>query len=229
MVAWFDNHSLDAPILFTVPCIFKFVLCILSYLPILGIRSLLVVKPTKNCVNSLVFYQVQNRSGEWIYATPIPGTFVCNIGDMLKVSSLLASLLVYLHLIVSQHQALICSPSGFRFGQMEYISPHFTELSTTPLVTVYLLRSSMRYAHALSQKHKHALGIPYQLGYCCTHFSPWYLCAVKLWCCNRACCVLSGENRRCCQVRKGCVRRAFGSESIDELCHVNFLCSDVEE
>ncbi|CAL4966752.1 unnamed protein product [Urochloa decumbens] len=31
--------------------------------------------------------EVQNRSGEWIYATPIPGTFVCNIGDMLKVWS----------------------------------------------------------------------------------------------------------------------------------------------
>ncbi|CAD6335691.1 unnamed protein product [Miscanthus lutarioriparius] len=29
--------------------------------------------------------EVQNRAGEWIYATPIPGTFVCNIGDMLKV------------------------------------------------------------------------------------------------------------------------------------------------
>ncbi|KAL6603200.1 hypothetical protein ACP70R_043561 [Stipagrostis hirtigluma subsp. patula] len=31
--------------------------------------------------------EVQNRSGEWIYAEPIPGTFVCNIGDMLKVWS----------------------------------------------------------------------------------------------------------------------------------------------
>ncbi|KAJ4816366.1 2-oxoglutarate (2OG) and Fe(II)-dependent oxygenase superfamily protein [Rhynchospora pubera] len=29
--------------------------------------------------------EVQNRSGVWIYAVPIPGTFVCNIGDMLKV------------------------------------------------------------------------------------------------------------------------------------------------
>ncbi|AQK66551.1 putative 2-oxoglutarate-dependent dioxygenase DIN11 [Zea mays] len=34
---------------------------------------------------SLLPSEVQNRSGEWIYATPIPGTFVCNIGDMLKV------------------------------------------------------------------------------------------------------------------------------------------------
>ncbi|OAY77077.1 putative 2-oxoglutarate-dependent dioxygenase [Ananas comosus] len=31
--------------------------------------------------------EVRNRSGEWIYAVPIPGTFVCNIGDMLKVWS----------------------------------------------------------------------------------------------------------------------------------------------
>uniref|UniRef100_A0A0E0LYT1 Fe2OG dioxygenase domain-containing protein n=1 Tax=Oryza punctata TaxID=4537 RepID=A0A0E0LYT1_ORYPU len=28
--------------------------------------------------------EVKNQSGEWIYAKPIPGTFVCNIGDMLK-------------------------------------------------------------------------------------------------------------------------------------------------
>eukprot|EP00262_Sarcandra_glabra_P002667 TRINITY_DN13076_c0_g1_i1.p1 TRINITY_DN13076_c0_g1~~TRINITY_DN13076_c0_g1_i1.p1 ORF type:complete len:361 (+),score=54.81 TRINITY_DN13076_c0_g1_i1:164-1084(+) len=31
--------------------------------------------------------QVRNRSGEWIWAAPIPGTFVCNIGDMLKIWS----------------------------------------------------------------------------------------------------------------------------------------------
>ncbi|CAL9184964.1 unnamed protein product [Musa hybrid cultivar] len=31
--------------------------------------------------------QVRNRSGEWISAPPIPGTFVCNIGDMLKIWS----------------------------------------------------------------------------------------------------------------------------------------------
>lgn len=29
--------------------------------------------------------QVRNHSGEWISAVPIPGTFVCNIGDMLKI------------------------------------------------------------------------------------------------------------------------------------------------
>ena len=29
--------------------------------------------------------QVKNREGQWINADPIPGTFVCNIGDMLKV------------------------------------------------------------------------------------------------------------------------------------------------
>uniref|UniRef100_A0A0E0EPT5 Fe2OG dioxygenase domain-containing protein n=2 Tax=Oryza meridionalis TaxID=40149 RepID=A0A0E0EPT5_9ORYZ len=31
--------------------------------------------------------EVRNQSDEWIYAKPIPGTFVCNIGDMLKVWS----------------------------------------------------------------------------------------------------------------------------------------------
>ncbi|KAL8160716.1 hypothetical protein V2J09_002253 [Rumex salicifolius] len=29
--------------------------------------------------------QVRNHSGEWIWAPPVPGTFVCNIGDMLKI------------------------------------------------------------------------------------------------------------------------------------------------
>ncbi|EIE18553.1 Clavaminate synthase-like protein, partial [Coccomyxa subellipsoidea C-169] len=29
--------------------------------------------------------QVKNAAGEWITAEPIPGSFVCNIGDMLKV------------------------------------------------------------------------------------------------------------------------------------------------
>ncbi|KAM7264174.1 hypothetical protein ACFE04_001857 [Oxalis oulophora] len=29
--------------------------------------------------------QVRNLSGEWVSAPPIPGTFVCNIGDMLKI------------------------------------------------------------------------------------------------------------------------------------------------
>ncbi|XP_052876514.1 probable 2-oxoglutarate-dependent dioxygenase At3g50210 isoform X4 [Gossypium arboreum] len=32
--------------------------------------------------------QVRNQAGEWISAPPIPGTFVCNIGDMLKQLSL---------------------------------------------------------------------------------------------------------------------------------------------
>ncbi|XWS41865.1 hypothetical protein CRYUN_Cryun17cG0119500 [Craigia yunnanensis] len=31
--------------------------------------------------------QVRNQSGEWISAPPIPGAFVCNIGDMLKILS----------------------------------------------------------------------------------------------------------------------------------------------
>ncbi|KAK8331867.1 hypothetical protein V6Z12_A10G103000 [Gossypium hirsutum] len=32
-------------------------------------------------------YAVRNQAGEWISAPPIPGTFVCNIGDMLKILS----------------------------------------------------------------------------------------------------------------------------------------------
>lgn len=36
---------------------------------------------------SITALQVRNHSGEWIWAPPIPGTFVCNIGDMLKILS----------------------------------------------------------------------------------------------------------------------------------------------
>jgi hypothetical protein len=34
---------------------------------------------------------VKNAAGQWIDAPPVPGTFVCNIGDMLKVGLLLTA------------------------------------------------------------------------------------------------------------------------------------------
>ncbi|KAJ8567289.1 hypothetical protein K7X08_019497 [Anisodus acutangulus] len=37
--------------------------------------------------DDILALQVRNKSGEWISAPPIPGTFVCNIGDMLKILS----------------------------------------------------------------------------------------------------------------------------------------------
>ncbi|KAI4386673.1 hypothetical protein MLD38_004586 [Melastoma candidum] len=37
--------------------------------------------------DSITALQVRNLSGEWISAVPVPGTFVCNIGDMLKIWS----------------------------------------------------------------------------------------------------------------------------------------------
>ena len=37
------------------------------------------------------YMQVKNQQGQWISADPIPGTFVCNIGDMLKVSCTLTA------------------------------------------------------------------------------------------------------------------------------------------
>ena len=42
--------------------------------------------PLTDCESSSYMHvQVKNKQGQWINADPIPGTFVCNIGDMLKV------------------------------------------------------------------------------------------------------------------------------------------------
>ncbi|GAV87858.1 2OG-FeII_Oxy domain-containing protein/DIOX_N domain-containing protein, partial [Cephalotus follicularis] len=46
--------------------------------------GLLTLVNQDDCITAL---QVRNLSGEWISAPPIPGTFVCNIGDMLKILS----------------------------------------------------------------------------------------------------------------------------------------------
>jgi hypothetical protein len=42
---------------------------------------------------------VKNNEGNWIWAKPIPGTFVVNIGDMLKVPYLSFLLLLLLNII----------------------------------------------------------------------------------------------------------------------------------
>lgn len=39
--------------------------------------------------------QAKNSKGEWVSADPIPGAFVCNIGDMLKVPSWLTNPIQY--------------------------------------------------------------------------------------------------------------------------------------
>ncbi|KAK9109276.1 hypothetical protein Sjap_017336 [Stephania japonica] len=61
--------------------------------------------------------QVRNRSGEWIRAVPIPGTFVCNIGDMLKIWSngLYESTL---------HQVINTSPK-YRVSVAYFYEPNF--------------------------------------------------------------------------------------------------------
>ncbi|KAK9112687.1 hypothetical protein Scep_020206 [Stephania cephalantha] len=61
--------------------------------------------------------KVRNRSGEWIRAVPIPGTFVCNIGDMLKIWSngLYESTL---------HQVINTSPK-YRVSVAYFYEPNF--------------------------------------------------------------------------------------------------------
>jgi hypothetical protein len=175
---------------------------------LLGIHSNLIIP--KNPF--MMWFQVQNRSGEWIYATPIPGTFVCNIGDMLKVY------LLFFFADCFNNQQLTCYCSWSRFGRMEFINPRFIELSTTRLVTAYPLHSSTRYYKSLACSHVNLLLL--------LIFFSETNGTVKLWCCHRACSVLPGENWRCCEVWKGGVRGAFGKESPDKLRHVNFLGAD---
>ncbi|KAF8369704.1 hypothetical protein HHK36_032273 [Tetracentron sinense] len=67
--------------------------------------------------------EVQNRSGEWIPAVPIPGTFVCNIGDMLKIwSNVVEPLEFYkqktggVAKFNKAHWKLVCSREGGPMG-----------------------------------------------------------------------------------------------------------------
>ncbi|KAM6540569.1 hypothetical protein CsatB_005016 [Cannabis sativa] len=46
--------------------------------------GLLTLLNQEDGINAL---EVRNLSGKWISAPPVPGTFVCNIGDMLKIYS----------------------------------------------------------------------------------------------------------------------------------------------
>ncbi|KAL8124942.1 homoarginine-6-hydroxylase 2-ODD-C23.1 isoform X2 [Apium graveolens] len=61
--------------------------------------------------------QVRNLSGEWISAVPIPGAFVCNIGDMLKILSngIYESTL---------HRVVNCSPK-YRVCVAYFYEPNF--------------------------------------------------------------------------------------------------------
>ncbi|WVZ22874.1 hypothetical protein V8G54_001418 [Vigna mungo] len=51
---------------------------------LIGYPGLLTLLNQDDDINAL---QVRNLSGEWISAPPVPGSFVCNIGDMLKIYS----------------------------------------------------------------------------------------------------------------------------------------------
>jgi len=44
-----------------------------------GVLTILNTDDTKEAL------QVKNASGDWIYANPIPGAFICNLGDMLRI------------------------------------------------------------------------------------------------------------------------------------------------
>ncbi|KAF4364647.1 hypothetical protein G4B88_028570 [Cannabis sativa] len=54
--------------------------------------GLLTLLNQEDGINAL---EVRNLSGKWISAPPIPGTFVCNIGDMLKVEKILDLVVSY--------------------------------------------------------------------------------------------------------------------------------------
>lgn len=70
--------------------------------------------------------QVRNCAGEWISAPPVPGSFVCNIGDMLKIYSngLYESTL---------HQVVNSSPK-YRVSVVYFYEPNF-DTAVVPLDT----------------------------------------------------------------------------------------------
>jgi isopenicillin N synthase-like dioxygenase len=75
--------------------------------------------------------QVKNAAGVWVDAPPIPGTFVCNIGDMLKVWSngLYQPTL---------HRVVNVDPSRSRVSVPFFYEPAFSTRVTPPQELLYL-------------------------------------------------------------------------------------------
>ncbi|CAL5326214.1 unnamed protein product [Camellia sinensis] len=62
--------------------------------------------PLVNQNADITALEVRNQSGEWISTPPVPGTFVCNIGDMLKV----CNFTTLQYLLLSFHRVINKSP-----------------------------------------------------------------------------------------------------------------------
>ena len=67
---------------FAVP---RFVLCWIVCMHAFSCNQHRVVHSDRQCHMCASVVQVKNAEGKWITAEPIPGTFVCNIGDMMSV------------------------------------------------------------------------------------------------------------------------------------------------
>ncbi|CAI8611151.1 unnamed protein product [Vicia faba] len=104
--------------------------------------GLLTLLNQDNDINAL---QVKNLSGKWISAPPVPGTFVCNIGDMLKIYSN--------GLYESTLHRVINNSSKYRVSIVYFYKPNF-DTAVEPLDT-YKTRSNgdKRFERAVYGEH----------------------------------------------------------------------------
>ena len=107
--------------------------------------------------------QVKNAEGHWITAYPVPGTFVCNIGDMLKVwSNGLYQ--------PTMHRVINADPTQSRVSLPFFYEPCYDALVEPPMELLQRLRCDLtrlsnvvRNAHVLVAAptcvlHCHGLG-----------------------------------------------------------------------
>ena len=80
--------------------------------------------------------QVKNAEGHWITAHPVPSTFVCNIGDMLKVwSNGLYQ--------PTMHRVINADPTQSRVSLPFFYEPCYDALVEPPMELLHRLRCDL--------------------------------------------------------------------------------------
>eukprot|EP00891_Asterochloris_glomerata_P003840 jgi/Astpho2/3840/e_gw1.00062.83.1_t len=90
--------------------------------------------------------QVKNAEGHWITAYPVPGTFVCNLGDMLKVwSNGLYQ--------PTMHRVINADPTQSRVSLPFFYEPCYDALVEPPMELLQRLRMQPREQSVLYGRH----------------------------------------------------------------------------